>query len=189
MKNLLIILPLLFVFACGTDSNTEEEFEPYQIGTWLITSPETADWIGESSQSKAVQADTIHVTSPEDHNITIIEDTLQTNPAFDFVIIDSTLNTIDANNFVNGPSIRLEFDQYNSNFSLSPGGVHINGNSDRYRFELGYQYQCGDGFEDPEYFNLIIYEPEENSTEVKEVHYIYRLSMAGIKDTLEDLLC
>lgn len=181
MRYLILILPILLL-SCGTDSEPEDVFEPYQIGTWLVTSPETADWIGENQQNKS-KSDTLIVNNPGDHNMTIDRDTTQTKGAFSLVIIDSTVNT---HTYENPTRIEGQFeDSGEFTFSLSQGGSHVSRNEDRMRAELGFFYQCGNGYIDPEYFHIVTRDLDDYTI----IHSVIKVAVSGMKQTLDDTVC
>lgn len=90
MKKLLTILTFLLVIGCNSVTDTEEpepEFEPFEIGSFEITSEESAEWIGNQTTLKAnnllepVANDTVQVTDSSQHNMTIFtSDSLQSEP-------------------------------------------------------------------------------------------------------------
>lgn len=88
MKNLFIALLSVFVIAaCNNNpSGSERDFQPYQVGTWFVNSPDEANWVGQSSKGK-LKTDTVYVDQPDGRGLKIID--LEEREKFHFVIIDS----------------------------------------------------------------------------------------------------
>ena len=68
-------LPLLLILlvACGTEVEPEDVFEPYQVGSWMITSETNAEWVGVKAKFNSTESDTITFLSPTDNAINIEE--------------------------------------------------------------------------------------------------------------------
>lgn len=106
-------LSLFFLLAAlliGCKSNTGVEpdntFEPYTVGTWLITSETTASWIGKNGKNKIASADTVFLTHPDGKSLEIWKDSTNTNEgSFILTFIDSTYtlygNHEDVNHYLN----------------------------------------------------------------------------------------
>jgi len=73
MKYLLTLLTAILLISCGTEPELEDKFEQYRVGSWLVTSESTTEWVGVNAKFNSTESDTITFLSPSDNAIHIEE--------------------------------------------------------------------------------------------------------------------
>lgn len=84
---------LLLLIGCGeSPTQTEEQFQSKQIGTWLLDQPDLADWKGSGIQfAKAVNTDTVLIENEGKQDLTLIKSKQSAESSIDLIIQDSTV--------------------------------------------------------------------------------------------------
>lgn len=106
MKKLLTALLVTFIIAsCSnpTEPDTEPVFEPYTVGSFMMTSPSTAEYIGiDESPNKVLaksnldstKSDTVIITDPIGYGFELWNDsTYYSEPAVAFAFYDSLVSS------------------------------------------------------------------------------------------------
>lgn len=96
MKQFITILTLLFLAACGTEAELEDEVSyPYRDGTWIVESATEAKWTGitanKTMNTSAAEVDTLIIEQPGDHDLELTGGIQFTESAIQFMIRDYTI--------------------------------------------------------------------------------------------------
>jgi len=191
------ILPLILLFAaCGTEAEVEpdEVQYPIQIGTWQVTSPTNAEWIGaqpsgfggaQYSMDATAQGDTVRIDTPGEFELTI-------TALDDSSDLDFELAWVDTIRWENG----INFDIKLPRGPFGGGGQYFAGPIDRWGVEPGVKlefqtrYTCGhplDEFKPIEWALFFGDKPYDPSTDRLKAHY--QVYAEGYVETLNHLLC
>lgn len=185
MKNLLLIILLALLIACGTEPSMQEDSEyPIRIGTWQINSPSQADWIGVNATQKikTAQRDTIVFDSPSGNSMTMsyitftgAEGKKQDNTLLTY--IDSTLNKRISWNEVDIMATRLEFpgkavkdEQGNEVFTGFLANVTDRSvGPNRMKLTINIQYECWADIKALNLLRAVFF--KKDSTEIVQYHF------------------
>lgn len=183
MKNIIILLSLILLTACVTDSDPKEDvFEPYRNGTWLVTSPNMAEWEGEKGKlGHTTVQDTIVYNTPNQQQLNIISS--GNDGKFKFTYIDSTSldwTRIDLSNTVYKMPV---YDQPNLHERVSSGGRSASIGEDAVKIEFNMSWRCG--YQLVKRPVLSVHFPYIESDSSKSYIFV----VTGMDDTLNDIAC
>lgn len=182
MRTLIIAILSLFI-ACSTDPGQEGESYPYQIGTWLVQSPETADWVGIQKQSKMYlqQADTINVQTPQGQYITITDQ----EPVVNFSYIDSTQFDWQQAD-LDMSQTKVEFPEYTAPHTgqrIQAGGHGYGIGEESLNIRLDIHWICGRELQENQFIWVHFY--HSDSTQFRH----YRFHVDGFQQALDEIGC
>lgn len=181
-RSLLLALLVVGVVACSSNpTESEEEFEPYKAGNWLVTSPESAEFIGSQSKENyaTMASDTVVIEEPGQRYLELVKDTIETEGRdaliFSFSFIDSTV-TINDNPDIGSVRFRGTVDAS----SIGTGSQKFNVGPERFRAELELSYFCGEDI--PSNYNLALNLLNEESRMIRR----YIIQSRGFEDVMID---
>lgn len=187
LKLLFVALFAVAFVACSNPTDSEEEFEPYKNGTWLVTSPETAEWEGaqpSKQKSSISSSDTIFVTQPEQQHLYVEVDTADYADRGDFYVtfVDSSINKSIYADSVD--SFQTYFPKVESSPMLV-GGQRIKRTSTHMRVRLGSAYQCSSD----KILPAFVFELIKGDHIDGEIFRIYHFDIEGFSETVKDIAC
>lgn len=175
------VVALLFLIACGTEPEVEEESPyPMRIGTYEVQSEVNAEWVGiaDKAQHKvfasvegAAQVDTILVSDTTNHNMRIYHPEDEHEESF---YIEFEGEGLMHNRY--RPS--LSFTGRDSQFKTNGSGRSNN------TLHLSMLYICDSGREPyTEDLVLTLYDEDLDDTKV------YRFESEGFEETVQHVVC
>lgn len=187
MKNLLFaFLTVLVIAACGdSPTSPEPEFEPYQIETWLITSPTSAEWVGETSNQtkiKTMQSDTIEIKQPGDRSLEIWRENAMPDYAFKMQFTDSSI-TVEDNRQHNVKLPTIENPKGGEDYPLRAGGNDLLFTENFMQSTFDMQYDCGANFDKKAPMIQLTYKKEDDT-----IFRVYNIHVNGILDAVRDIM-
>lgn len=186
MKNLLFaFLTVVVIAGCGDNPTDSNEFEPYEVGTWLITSPTSAEWIGETSTQskiKTMQSDTIEIKQPGDQSLEIWRDDSQPKNLFTMQFVDSTISHATYQDKNVGEPI-FDIPEGVSSYPISPNAVFVSVRDDYMKSKFIMSYIDEYEFKSDNPIILIKYPKEDGS-----LFRVYAIHVNGIEDAIKQVL-
>jgi len=183
MKNLLnltlALLTTVLIASCGsTGPEPEQGFEPYRIGSFMITSETKANYTGVNRQKTMNKAgnDTVEITQPGDYSFSITDDnTTETDEntyRIKFSFIDST--------------VRDRSDYYSTGFysperALNGVGRRVSISSERLKAQFDIVVNCT-VYSKLDNIPYVYFKTFYNN---KEEGVIYRIHVDSIKETID----
>jgi len=160
MKNLLnltlALLTTVLIASCGIfgsdGSKDEKQFEPYKIGSFKVTSPTEAEYIGVSGNEKLykVNYDSVVIDSIGHYQLTLKKDTV-TGRRFRINFVDSTFTSQPDSIDISSIDIEAVFTNLDEDIISTPEHNRTWLNDEHIMMELGVFYQdCNDTGEDVE---------------------------------------
>lgn len=189
MNKFIFVLSTIFIIiSCsGNPTGPGQEFEPYRVGNWLVTAPNTVEYIGESkSKFKAAQGDTIDIKQPGDRSLKLWQDTsLHRDRQFVMEFVDSTANQDDRTQHgIKQPS--LEFPTaHGMTYPINSNGYTLDYSPDYIKSRFAMNTNCNHGdFDSNKPVILVKYEKEDGG-----IFRAYRIHVDGILQAVKDIAC
>lgn len=169
----LLIVFLVSMCSSPTDSDSEEEFEPYRVGTFLFTSPTKAKWTGSAKNKTKATSDTITVQSSDNKGIILTD--REREREFFFIYIDSTVSDT--------VKIFRPHISYMDSERLLVGSHETSLNKDRFRLKIYMAYMCRYSRQLSDTLNV---DYHDQSGEVTKTFQFYT---DGFQEAVDDLVC
>ena len=165
-------LPLLLILliACGTEVEPEDVFEPYQVGSWMITSETNAEWVGVNAKFNSTESDTVTFLSPKDNAINIEE----TDDRQALIVYSDSTYTNQRVEPVYPPMQAISIISFSTNVHDSHIDINI-----PIQFDCNYQG----------YDNLSILQFDYSDRETLETLKVFRFDVEGMHKALYEILC
>lgn len=186
MKQLITALSIVLVIAACKSNPTDSkpEFEPYEVGAWLMTSPTSADYIGiqESNKLKSATSDTIEIKQPGQRSLELWREADQNPSQFKMEFIDSTISK---------QSVGGTLDPVYSNpageggYPIGASGYHISMNDDRVLSRFTMSTTCDHNFDS----NKPIMHISFYYLDTDDLYRVYAIHVDGMIDAVNDIVC
>lgn len=169
--SIFIILSALII-SCNNTGN-DPEFKPFQVGTWMVTSDTSANWVGQAkSKINTMQSDTTLLSKPGDQGLRIFTDENTPEKAVKLAFVDSTITE---NNFdLQYGDITYEFPE---DSGVNDGGRTTKLNDHRLEIIFTVFYSPHTGSREPDFIFVNV---DSVAT--------YQLVIDGFKDTIEEII-
>lgn len=175
--SIFVILAALFI-SCKSNTGADE-FQPYQIGYWLMTSETRAEYTGSNYKAKTMQSDTTILADSQHREITITkghEDRF--GKWFNVSYVDSTVSKRDSID----TEIIFDFNDYLDE-SISEGRRSFVIGMEHFHFEFDATYKCDVQARPDTKFNLTMNRLDGSHFQT----YVIRAD--GFTEVLDEILC